>query len=127
MIERRDEGEEVALLYEAMAATITAKRLQTPLGQAQWLDAGEAPRVAAVKLAESDCDQAPVREDGKLRGLALRSTLEHTRARTVGRCTVSLTTAVLVSAEAGLPSLLPVLAASHFACVLDGHTVSACD
>lgn len=124
MIERRDEGEEVALLYEAMAATITAKRLQTPLSQALWLDAGEAPRVAAVKLAESDYDQAPVREDGELRGLALRSTLEHTRARTVRRCTVPLTTAVLVSAEAGLPSLLPVLALSHFACVLDGHTVS---
>ncbi len=80
--------------------------------------------MAALKLAESDYDQAPVCEDGEFRGLALRSMLEHTRARTVGRCTVPLTAAVLVSAEAGLPSLLPVLAASHFACVLDGHTVS---
>lgn len=114
----------MALLYEAMAATITAKRLQTPLAEAQWLEAEESPRSAALKLADHDYDQAPVRAGGELVGLALRSALEHTKARTVARRTVPLTKAVLVSADANLPSLLPVLAKSGFAFVLDGNAVS---
>jgi hypothetical protein len=114
----------VAFLFEEMAAAITARRLETPLDGALSLDPEEHPRVAAKRLADNDFDQAPVCRGEDLEGFALRRTLEITSVHSVAQCTVPLTPAVLVSADAGLPSLLPVLATNAFTFVLHGHVVS---
>lgn len=111
-------------LFEELAAAITAKRLQTPLDQALWLESDEPPRTAARRLKKQDFDRAPVRRGAELAGFADRQTLATTLAREVADCTVPLTPAVLVSATAGLPTLLPVLGTTGMVFVLDGHEVS---
>jgi hypothetical protein len=113
------------IAYEALAQSLVARQLQTPIEDAIEVDWSEAPARAARRLAGFDFDQAPARRDGLLVGFVVRRELSSSSEPIVGPLVHLLGPDTLTSASASIREVIEALLPDvGLTFVVDGHRIA---
>lgn len=111
--------------YTALATSIQARHLQTPLEEATWLDADADPHDSALLLEKQGFDQAPVRHHGRLTGYVVTSELVRATSSRIEGVVHPLDESTVVSGSSSVFDVMESLVGPNLlSFVIDGHAVS---